>query len=298
MHALNRYRNTHILPALFSEHIEPEPKPSFMARRRNRNGLFHETVTARIRRIGKMALSQLRTSNLLGLVRKAQRNLRGAAQEPAVDAEYFAPLRDVSAAHLADHYINGLFAESGLLRARLRAPATRRIIDLTTYKADTAPLSSNTFTYDTHTDYVIARTNASRSHAYSTALLHGFAELADKGMAHSVEMRSVSGLLTAGIFGVSTGRVFVLQGLFALDAQAESAILEHLLNLLKQKNFILADLTPAEAVSHKDEQQISKADFTTCVRAHQPALQLEPWTNVAPKEKRSTQSHKTIKIAA
>lgn len=298
MHPLNRYRNTQILPALFSEHIEPEPKPSFMARRRNRNGLFHETVTARIRRIGRMALSQLCTSNMLGLVRKAQHSLRGAAQEPAVDTEYFAPLRDVSAAHLADHYINGLFAESGLLRARLRAPATRRIVDLTTYKANTAPSSNRTFTYDSNTDYVIARANTCRKQAYPASMLHGFAELADKGIAHSVAMRSASGVLTAGIYGVSAGRVFVLHGLFASNPQDEAAILNHLLDVLKMKSFILADLTPAQTVSHKDEQMISQTDFTTCVRAHQPALRLESWTNVVTAEKTAARSHSDIKIAA
>jgi len=287
MHALNRYRNSSIVPALFSEHIEPEPRPSHWARRRNREFLLNETRAATCRRIGLAAFSHLKTalSGIIGMKNPAKGGFCSFTD-------------DLSAAHLADAYSRGLFADSGLLRTGFRAPDQRRILDLTTYVPAQQMPQPAIFTYDTHIDYVIARCNAARTSKYAAKLLLAFAALGDTGLLHSVEMRTAKGTLCGGLFGIATGRVFVVHGIFAQNAADKALIVEHLLRVLREKTFILADLTPVAALSHHEEQVISGADFALCAATDSVLLRMERWTNGVPAQKSETSESSHTKMAA
>ena len=297
MHALNRYRNANSLPALFSAHIEPYPKPSLAALRRNRTHLFHESVTNRAKRICGAALHHMTSTALADIIRGTYYALRGQKSGFRLSNGYVGVLTDLSAANLAEHFTSGLLAGSGLSRASLQAPEYRRVVDLTTPHIRQPSAFSGTFSCDTNTDYVIARANAERHFPYSEALLHGFGALADAGLIHSVDMRDENGTLVGGLFGVSSGRVFIVQGLFTATSDQQTHLLDQVLHILKGKKFILVDLTSVPTLSSKDEESMDRDDFTLCVAAHKSALRMDSWTNFAPTNA-LTQPSPALKMAA
>eukprot|EP01037_Dinobryon_pediforme_P006559 gene6559-6628_t len=289
MRALSRHWNPNNLPALFSEHIEPNPLPSPRLKQRNRDFLLGETLSAKCIRIGSALVSHLKKSGLVNLAHAADVILRDKAvgtvaipdpKHALNTPDGFCQLTDdLSISTLMDIYARGMYVESGVTDASLWAPNQRRIIDLTTYESAKRRAFKGSFTCDTNTDYVISRCDEARDIQHSARLLHAFAQMADAGIAHSCEIRDENGTLNGGLFGIVTGRIFVVHGIFARNIAEQTLLIDQLLNQLLAKKFILVDFTPVASLSHADIQDMSRSDFTLCASTHQANLHIGRWTN-------------------
>eukprot|EP01037_Dinobryon_pediforme_P006359 gene6359-6426_t len=297
MRALSRHWNPNNMPALFSEHIEPNPLPSPRLKQRNRDFLLGETLRAKCIRIGSAFVSHLKKSGLLSLAHAADIILRDKAVGTAAIADPIHALStpdgfcqltdDLSISTLMDIYARGMYVESGLTDASLWAPTQRRVIDLTTCKPAKRRVFNGSFTCDTNADYVISRCDEAREIQHSARLLHAFAQMADAGIAHSCEIRDENGALSGGLFGIATGRIFVVHGIFTRNKVEQSLLIDQLLDQLVARKFILVDLTPVESLAHPEVQDMSRPDFTICASTHQANLHIGRWTNseTAPQKK-------------
>lgn len=73
------------------------------------------------------------------------------------------------------------------------------------------------------------------------AIRNLYLELHDRGLAHSIECRDMSGVLVGGLYGVSVGAAFFGESMFSKARDASKVALVHLVARLKIGGFRLLD---------------------------------------------------------
>ena len=289
MRPSTNYWNPRDIPAMFSEHIEPQPLPSPAQRRALRQEMLSEGLWMRLRRMAQGFAALLHAHRWSGLLRAADVVMRDRAvrvnglpdPEHALSRPdgFCALADDLSVGALMDIYARGIYADSGLTKASLWAPAQRRVIELDNYSLTrTHPRARQTaLNFDTSFDTVLAQSNEQRVVRQSPVLLHAFAEAAEAGIVHSLELRDVNAALEGGLYGMAVGRVFIVHGFFARDIAVEDSLIEGFLAQLKAKQFKLVDFTPLSAFFHPAMQNMSRQQFAATVCDHLAGTRVGRW---------------------
>jgi leucyl/phenylalanyl-tRNA--protein transferase len=112
----------------------------------------------------------------------------------------------------------------------------------------------------------------------TSAVLHAYGELADLGVAHSIETWH-GDELAGGLYGVAIGRVFFGESMFARRTDASKVALVHLVRQLRRWGFPLIDCQMSTShLASMGGQNVSRAEFLSAVRRHVQAPPVAaPW---------------------
>ena len=107
-------------------------------------------------------------------------------------------------------------------------------------------------------------------------MIAGYSELNKLGWTHSVEVRNRSGVLVAGLYGVSIGHVFFGESMFTRISNGSKAALVALVKRLKQQGVAVIDcqMTTSHLVTF-GAREISGDEFRHLLRLHIPSLNTE-----------------------
>jgi leucyl/phenylalanyl-tRNA--protein transferase len=112
----------------------------------------------------------------------------------------------------------------------------------------------------------------------TSAVLHAYCELADLGVAHSIEAW-VGEELAGGLYGVAIGRVFFGESMFARRTDASKVALVHLVRQLRRWGFPLIDCQMSTShLASLGGRNVSRAEFLSVVRRYVQAPPVAaPW---------------------
>jgi leucyl/phenylalanyl-tRNA--protein transferase len=112
----------------------------------------------------------------------------------------------------------------------------------------------------------------------TSAVLHAYCELADLGVAHSIEAWA-GDELAGGLYGVAIGRVFFGESMFARRADASKVALVHLVRQLRRWGFPLIDCQMSTShLASLGGRNVSRAEFLAAVRRYVQAPPVPaPW---------------------
>ena len=251
----NRVWNPNSIPSMFSEHIEPEPHAAPAHIQLARAQRFHESFTQKLQRMARAiwhTSAQLPLSTSLRVIDAVMRDKTvGVATtfDPnhalAEPDGFCALLEDVSAVTLMNIYGRGAYIDSGVTSASCWAPAQRHVVDIENIRQTPIhPQHQRNLSVDTNFEAILTACNAVREVSNSPRLLHAYCGLFDAGVAHCVGLDDADGSRVAGLFGITVGRIFVVQGEFYTNAQDRNLLYKFLFAQLKNRDFVLADLTP------------------------------------------------------
>jgi leucyl/phenylalanyl-tRNA--protein transferase len=110
------------------------------------------------------------------------------------------------------------------------------------------------------------------------AVLHAYCELAELGVAHSIESWH-GDTLAGGLYGVAIGRVFFGESMFARQSDASKVALVHLVRQLRRWEFPLIDCQMSTAhLWSLGGREVSRAEFLSVVRRYVQAPPVPaPW---------------------
>lgn len=105
-------------------------------------------------------------------------------------------------------------------------------------------------------------------------MIAAYCALYESGYAHSVEVWKED-ILVGGIYGVSLGRIFFAESMFHTETNASKLAFIRLIQLLKQKEFLLLDAQVyTKHVSSLGAKEIPRNEF---MQTLQKGLQYESW---------------------
>ena len=112
----------------------------------------------------------------------------------------------------------------------------------------------------------------------TSAVLRAYGELADLGVAHSIEAWD-GDQLAGGLYGVAIGRVFFGESMFARRTDASKVALVHLVRQLRRWGFPLIDCQMSTShLASLGGQNVSRAEFLSVVRRYVQAPPVAaPW---------------------
>ena len=112
----------------------------------------------------------------------------------------------------------------------------------------------------------------------TSAVLQAYCELADLGVAHSIEAWD-GDQLAGGLYGVAIGRVFFGESMFARRTDASKVALVHLVRQLRRWGFPLIDCQMSTShLASLGGRNVSRAEFLSVVRRHVQAPPVAaPW---------------------
>lgn len=250
-----RVCNPNSIPSMFSEHIEQEPHaaPAHIQLARARR--FHETFAQKLQRMARAiwhTSAQMPLSTSLRVIDAIMRDKTvgvATAFDPnhalAEPDGFCAIVEDLSAVTLMNIYSRGAYVDSGVTSASCWAPAKRHVVDIQNIRQ--TPIHQQNvinLSVDMHFESILAACNAVRNVSNSPRLLHAYCALFDTGVAHCLGLTNADGCSVAGLFGITVGCIFVVQGEFYKNSQDRNLLYKFLFAQLKDRGFILADLTP------------------------------------------------------
>jgi len=195
---------------------------------------------------------------------------------------------DLSTSRLLEAYERGIFPWFGDGDPVLWwSPDPRMVLDTAAVKVSRSlrkTLRSRRYrvTADTAFPAVIAACAEPRPEQDGTwitsAVQHAYCELADLGVAHSIEAWDGEAL-AGGLYGVAIGRVFFGESMFARRSDASKVALVHLVRQLRRWGFPLIDCQMSTShLASLGGQNVSRADFLAVVRRHvQSPPVAAPW---------------------
>lgn len=105
-------------------------------------------------------------------------------------------------------------------------------------------------------------------------MIAAYCALYESGYAHSVEVWKED-ILVGGIYGVSLGRIFFAESMFHTETNASKLAFIRLIQLLKQKEFVLLDAQVyTKHVASLGAKEIPRNEF---MQTLQKGLQYESW---------------------
>lgn len=105
-------------------------------------------------------------------------------------------------------------------------------------------------------------------------MIAAYCALYESGYAHSVEVWKED-ILVGGIYGVSLGRIFFAESMFHTETNASKLAFIRLIQLLKQKEFLLLDAQVyTKHVASLGAKEIPRNEF---MQTLQKGLQYESW---------------------
>ena len=275
----NRVWNPNSIPSMFSEHIEQEPHAAPAHIQLARAQRFHETFAQKLQRMARAiwhTSAQLPLSTSLRVLDAVMRDKTvgvATAFDPnhalAEPDGFCAILEDVSAVSLMNIYGRGAYIDSGVTSASCWAPAQRHVVDVENIRQTPIhPQHLLNLSVDTQFEAILTACNAVREVSNSPRLLHAYCGLFDTGVAHCVDLTDSEGCRVAGLFGITVGRIFVVQGEFYNNAQDRNQLYKFLFAQLKDRGFVLADLTPVAHSAIVWVKDMSREDYMAQVSKH------------------------------
>ena len=227
--------------SLFSEGIEPAPA-TLSQRRLRRKALLHESIVQRFRRVGASlayAAARARAPELacgLDLLTRAcprSGDLPDPDQPLAFPRGFCALATDLSPPALLEAYSRGLslfgpVGPIGWWSPSFRTIATPGEVGNCAAAHSELVRSGLEATMDTAFDEILAA--CARPHrrggrlGFGPKLMRAYADLHEAGLAHSLELRRPGEAPVAGVFGLSVGRVFVMEGCYGPDHLVAAAV--------------------------------------------------------------------------
>jgi leucyl/phenylalanyl-tRNA--protein transferase len=251
------------LPASIGSGWAPE------ARDGKRSALFRETPSETFQRTAlgiAWALKPHRLGNLAPLARMWLAGLvtsgralpdAGALTETS---ELAGIARDLSVPTLLAAYRRGLFPHGHVGAPKWLSPVMRAVLNLNDFHISTRLRSKMrqgryTITFDRDFEAVITACAGRRPGQWHLTwirphIMHAYAEAYDEGHVHSFEVWNEHGELAGGGYGVTTGRVFVIESQFFRESNASKIGFSVLAWHLAKWGFVMCDnkwLTPTTA---------------------------------------------------
>jgi leucyl/phenylalanyl-tRNA---protein transferase len=151
---------------------------------------------------------------------------------------------------LYNNYVNGYFPMADALgEITWHYPVFRAVFSITEYKPKKslkASLKPGVFEWSINHAFedVIRQCALPRSKHDGTwlneELINAYVELHKKGFAHSIEVYKEQSLV-GGLYGVQIGSAFFGESMFSLVSNASKVAFHHLMQRLKENNFMLLD---------------------------------------------------------
>lgn len=151
---------------------------------------------------------------------------------------------------LYNNYVNGYFPMAdGLGEITWHYPVFRAVFSITEYKPKKslkASLKPGVFEWSINHAFedVIRQCALPRNKHDGTwlneELINAYVELHKKGFAHSIEVYKEQSLV-GGLYGVQIGSAFFGESMFSLVSNASKVAFHHLMQRLKENNFMLLD---------------------------------------------------------
>ncbi|MBV1701376.1 MAG: hypothetical protein KGQ46_06095 [Hyphomicrobiales bacterium] len=121
-------------------------------------------------------------------------------------------------------------------------------------------------------------TNSGWSGQHNAKIKRAHARLFGTGVAHSFEISNAKGALIGGGYGMATGDVFVLEGLFCRDISAAQFGLTVFARHLANWGFGLIDATfVAPMLNGMGFYNLSREPYNKRLTAHEPIERISPW---------------------
>ena len=151
---------------------------------------------------------------------------------------------------LYNNYVNGYFPMADALgEITWHYPVFRAVFSITEYKPKKslmASLKPGVFEWSINHAFedVIRQCALPRSEHDGTwlneELINAYIELHKKGFAHSIEVYKEQSLV-GGLYGIQIGSAFFGESMFSLVSNASKVAFHHLMQRLKENNFMLLD---------------------------------------------------------